>query len=174
VPANIEIKARARHFSRQKALAEKLADRPGRLSEQEDTFFVVPRGRLKLRISSEKQAELIYYKRSDTTGPKTSRYCIVPTSAPDLLKEVLGAALGVLGTVRKRRWVYHHRRTRIHLDEVEGLGPFLELEVVLGSSAEGNFRETEGVEIAAELMEALEIRSEDLVAGAYLDLLQKR
>ncbi len=57
---------------------------------------------------------------------------------------------------------------RIHLDIVEGLGEFVELEVVLGADQSVQ----EGKTIAERLMASLGISSDDLVEGAYLDLFQ--
>jgi predicted adenylyl cyclase CyaB len=112
---------------------------------------------------------LIYYRRADVAGPKPSEYFISRTADPESLRGLLTAAFGVKGVVRKTRHLYLVGQTRIHLDDVEGLGHFMELEVVLraGQSAE------EGIKIANGLMEKLEIREEYLVKGAYMDLLIK-
>ena len=118
---------------------------------QEDTFFRVPAGRLKLRKLAPDRGELIFYRRPDQPGPKCSDYSISVTSEPDTLRDVLAAALGDAGVVIKERWLYLVDQTRIHLDRVERLGDFVELEVVLspGQSAE------EGQSIAADLMRAI-------------------
>ncbi|MBK7190771.1 MAG: class IV adenylate cyclase [bacterium] len=88
-------------------------------------------GRLKLRAFAEGHGELIYYRRADAVGPKESFYTIAPVEDPDALRRALTLALGAVGRVRKRRTLYLVGRTRVHLDRVEGLGEFLELEVVL-------------------------------------------
>ena len=144
-----------------------MARNPGQLIEQEDTFFAAPRGRLKLRKFSSNSAELIYYEREDGPGPKASRYSISRTPEPDSLKAVLQMSLGVRGVVRKTRTLYVVGQTRIHLDEVEGLGSFVELEAVL----QPNQSHADGVRIARELMAKLEIRDSELVEQAYIDLL---
>ena len=164
---NVEIKARAGNPARINALTEALARTPGRLIAQEDTFFATPRGRLKLRKLSDTSAELIYYEREDGPGPKESRYSIFPTSEPESLKAVLGMSLEVRGVVRKTRTLYLVGQTRIHLDEVERLGSFVELEVVL----QPNQSQADGVRIARELMAKLEIQDSELVEQAYIDLL---
>jgi predicted adenylyl cyclase CyaB len=165
---NVEWKARSRDPDRQRMLAAALADGPAELLEHLDTFFDVMHGRLKLRQLAADHAELIHYQRADEAGPKLSTYSRVPTDQPKRLRDVLTAALGVRGVVRKRRWLYRVGQTRIHVDEVEGLGAFLEVEVVLrpGQSP------TEGERIAGELRQALQVRDEDLIACAYLDLLR--
>lgn len=167
MPENIEIKARARDFQRQCMLAGQVSGSPGEIIFQVDTFFDVPKGRLKLRVLSHSQAELIYYERGDIAGPKRSEYYVVQTSTPEPLAAVLGATLHALGTVTKKRTVHRVGQTRIHLDEVEGLGFFIEIEVVLLPGQ----TEDEGAGIAQNLMENLEISAEDLVAQAYVDLL---
>lgn len=165
--ANVEIKARARNSARIKVLAEALADTSSQLIEQEDVFFVVPRGRLKLRIFSSFSAELIYYEREDQPGPKESRYSISRISEPDSLKAVLQMSLGIRGIVRKQRTLYLAGQTRIHLDEVEGLGSFVELEVVMRT----NQSHVDAVQIARGFMARLEIQDSDLIEQAYIDLL---
>jgi len=167
---NVEIKARVHDWQSVRAIAEQLSQSPGELLLQEDTFFPTPQGRLKLRVLAPGKGQLIYYKRPDTPGPKRSDYLVVPTSEPDALKAVLAASLGVRGVVRKRRWLYLVGYTRIHLDVVEGLGRFLELEVMLqpGQSEE------EGAAMASDLLLRLGIAEQDLLPGAYMDLLEPR
>uniref|UniRef100_A0A8C3FEW7 CYTH domain-containing protein n=1 Tax=Chrysemys picta bellii TaxID=8478 RepID=A0A8C3FEW7_CHRPI len=75
------------------------------------------------------RGQLIFYERPDSEGPKLSHYSISPTADPAGLKAVLSQALGVQGVVKKERRLYVVGQTRVHLDRVEGLGDFLELEV---------------------------------------------
>jgi predicted adenylyl cyclase CyaB len=165
---NIEIKARARDFTRQKDLAEQISQSSKTLVCQDDTFFVVPHGRLKLRIISPSYGELIYYERDDTESPKKSNYCISETSNPYTLKETLSWALPFRGKVCKKRHLFIVGQTRIHFDEVEHLGNFIELEVV----AKDNQPMDECLQIADDLMKKLKIQNEDLIKGAYIDLLE--
>jgi len=125
VPTNVEIKARVRDRERMADLAASLSGGPPSVLHQEDTFFRVPAGRLKLRKLAPTRGELIFYRRPDQPGPKSSEYSISVTSEPDTLRDVLGAALGVLGVIRKERWLYLVDNTRIHLDQVKGLGDFV-------------------------------------------------
>jgi predicted adenylyl cyclase CyaB len=168
MPANIEIKASVPDPERLRIAAERLSDTPPEIIEQHDTFFPCARGRLKLRQFSPESAELIAYSRADVAGTKQSDYLIVPTARPAELLAALSAALGVQQTVIKTRVLLLVGQTRIHLDSVQGLGSFVELEVVLrdGQAAE------EGHQIARELMAALDIREVDLIEGAYADLLR--
>ena len=84
-----------------------------------------------MREFGDANAELIYYERSDKAGPKTSKYTRTKISDVTSMRELLGQVLGTRGAVAKRREVFLAGRTRIHLDEVDGLGTFMELEVVL-------------------------------------------
>ena len=165
---NIEIKARIRDREAVRAAAERLSDGPCTLLLQEDTFFHTPKGRLKLRVLGRDHAQLIYYERADAAGPKRSEYFVSTTDDPAALKAVLTPCLGIRGVVRKRRLLYWVGHTRVHLDEVEGLGSFLELEVMLGPGQS----DEDGRKIAGELMARLGIEQSDLIEGAYMDLLE--
>jgi len=167
---NIEIKARIESIEAMAARVAALAEHGPIEIEQDDTFFACPRGRLKLRALSPQEGQLIFYHRPDQAGPKESSFVIAPTSEPDAMREALTNAYGQTGRVRKHRTLYLIGRTRVHLDRVEGLGEFLELEVVL---AEGEPSEP-GVAQAHKLLTALAIAPEQLIEGAYVDLLTAR
>lgn len=168
MPANVEIKARLRDFSAMKEKVEALSQQPATVICQEDVFFKTAHGRLKLRLINSQPAELIYYERPDQDGPKFCRYEVFETDRPEQLKKVLTAALGMRGEVRKTRYFYLIGQTRIHLDRVEGLGDFLELEVMLHPGQ----TEAEGQATANELMTELGLNQEDLIDRAYIDLLE--
>lgn len=167
MPRNIEIKARIESVE---ALAPRAAavatDGPFEIA-QDDTFFHCASGRLKLRAFSATEGELIFYRRADEHGPKESFYTRAPTESPERLRECLGLAYGQAGRVVKHRTLYLVGRTRVHLDRVDGLGHFLELEVVMD--------DTEPVEIgvaqARSLMAQLGIEPSQLIDAAYVDLL---
>lgn len=166
---NVEIKARVSDLAAVEARAREIATAPPVDLVQDDTFFASAKGRLKLREFGDGRGELIYYLRPDDTGPKVSDFLISPTSAPEALRESLSRAVGVVGRVRKRRRLYLMDRTRIHLDEVEGLGSFVELEVMLRDDESPGGGEA----VAREVMTRLGIAEEQLVQGAYVDLLRK-
>lgn len=167
---NIEIKARIDSVDRIAAIAATLADQGPLEIAQDDTFFRCEQStdRLKLRTFAPDRGELIFYRRADSSGPKESFYLITPTATPDALRESLTLAWGQAGRVRKQRRLFLVGRTRVHLDRVEGLGEFLELEVVLqeGEPAEA------GVIEAHALMARLGVAEGQLVQGAYVDLLR--
>ena len=166
---NIEIKARVSDLPLVRVKVGSLASTPPEVFLQTDTFFVVPRGRFKLRQVSEGAGELIFYQRSDRAGPKESSYVRSACTDAKTVSAVLARALGVRGVVEKRREVFMIGRSRIHLDEVHGLGTFLEIEVVLGDGEAA----VEGERVARELMAAFGIPESALVACAYIDLLEE-
>ena len=158
-----------------------LADRPGteeRLRSlgaklewtrrQVDTFFNSPSGWLKLREVEACQSELISYKRSvEDSGPRESNYDILRIDEASELSSVLENALGILGRVQKQRSLWIYRNTRIHLDRVEGLGDFLELETVLA-----DIDSAEGTAESDEVINLLELDRESFIAVPYLELLR--
>ncbi len=168
MPRNVEIKARLHKVEEQRTRAALLSEGDPEVIVQEDIFFNVPQGRLKLRFLSPTRGELIFYQRANHAGPQTSTYALVETGRPHQLKTVLEAAYGIRNTVRKTRQLYMVGRTRIHIDHVESLGHFLELEVVLAESEEASVGERE----AYDLMQQLGINATQLVEGAYVDLLE--
>lgn len=167
MPRNIEIKARVESLTSLATKVARIADQGPFDIVQDDTFFHCPGGRLKLRAFSAVDGELIFYRRADQAGPKESFYVRSPSPAPDSLREALTLAYGACGRVRKRRTLYLVGRTRVHLDDVEGLGPFLELEVVLRDGEPARSGEDE----ARQLMQQLGIAATQLVEDAYVDLL---
>ena len=172
---NIELKARLRNPAAAREVAESLADRPMELQSQCDTYFHCRHGRLKLREIDGQAPQLIWYERSDDAAARASDYRIVEIGGasghcqagkPDL-RAALAAALGIRAVVRKRRRIYWHRNVRIHLDEVDGAGSFLEFEAVLSDPAD----ETVSRRLVDALAIRFELRPEDLLRGSYGDML---
>ncbi|MCH8047564.1 MAG: class IV adenylate cyclase [Planctomycetes bacterium] len=165
---NIELKARLCSLEQARIVAERLAtERIGSFS-QTDTYFLCATGRLKLREMDGRGAELIAYSRPDQPGPKASDYHLVQIAQPQALKRALSAALGVRAVVRKRREVFLHHNVRIHLDQVERLGSFLEFEAVLDvadSDASGQHQ-------VEKLLQAFSIVASDLIDKSYVDLIE--
>lgn len=167
---NIEIKARIEDVGRTHQLVAGVADRGPETLQQTDTFFKVDSGRLKMREFGDGMAELIYYHRPNQTGPKESLYQRTPVSNANAMRRLLSKTLGIVGCVRKTRTVFWAGRTRIHLDDVQALGNFLELEVVLREQEQLNV----GVREAEDLMARLGIEEDSLVPDAYLELLLRQ
>ncbi len=170
MPVNIEIKARVHNFEAIRQKAESLSDTPCQLIPQEDTFFNCPTGHIKLRVLDAQRGQLVYYQRQDISGPKHSDYQIFETADPAGLRTILAGAFGIRGVVSKRRYLFMAGQTRIHLDRVEGLGDFMELEVVMNPGQS----DAEGEVIATSLMSQLGIEARDLVESAYIDLIEDR
>ena len=163
---NVEVKARVASIEALLPLARALAGHGPESIAQDDTFFACASGRLKLRVFADGHGELIAYARPDTHGPKTSDYAITPVPDPEAMRRTLARALGVTGRVLKQRTLFLVGRTRVHLDRVEGLGDFLELEVVLRDGES----EALGMAEAHALLDRLRVDASQLVAGAYVDL----
>jgi predicted adenylyl cyclase CyaB len=170
VPRNVEVKAFLADPETTRRLVAEAADGPPETLDQTDTFFRAGTGRLKLRELGSGRAELIHYSRPDTPDPAESRFERAAVGDAPALRALLSSALGVAGTVRKRRLLYHVGRTRVHLDDVRDLGWFLELEVQMaeGEPAAAGALEAEG------LLRRFAVPPEALVAEAYVDLLRRR
>jgi len=169
MPRNIEIKARIVSVESLLPRARAEAGSEPELIVQDDTFFTVPHGRLKLREFVDGSAELIHYHRPD--GGLTTASDYVRVSVPDAaaLRDALARGCGVQGRVRKQRLLLRAGATRIHLDRVDGLGDFMELEVVLVDGQS----DAQGAAVAEALMQALGLAGAERVAGAYIDLLAR-
>jgi adenylate cyclase class IV len=167
MPRNIEIKTRISSVEALLPLATALADRAAEVLVQDDTFFAVAHGRLKLREFADGSAELIHYQRPDQAGARVSDYVRLPVPDAARLREALARGCGVIGRVRKQRWLLLRGQTRIHLDSVDELGDFMELEVVLQSQQ----TDDEGQQVARALMAQLGLSQTHALAGSYLDLL---
>jgi adenylate cyclase class IV len=164
---NVEVKARIENIEAVFPIAAALAtDGPVEIN-QDDAFFACGNGRLKLGAFSSEKGEPIFYGRADQKGPKESFYLVSPTNSLDTPREALSLAYGQTGRVRKQRTLFLQGRTRIHLDRVVGLGDFLELEVMLTNDETAAAGET----VARDLMEKLGIHPNQLIQGAYVDLL---
>jgi adenylate cyclase class IV len=165
---NVEIKARIASVAALEPRVAALADAGPTAIAQDDTFFHCAHGRLKLRVFAGGHGELIAYERSDSLGPRLSSYVRAPVAEPAALREALTRACGLRGRVVKQRTLYLAGATRLHLDIVEGLGHFLELEVVLQDGQSS----ADGEAVAHALLDALGIDAGQWLATAYIDLLE--
>jgi adenylate cyclase, class 2 len=161
---NIELKARDPDPARSLEISLAVGAEDRGWLQQLDTYFKVPKGRLKLR-EQDGRAELIHYERSDEPVERESDYRIARIEEPEGLKEALASALGVLVTVEKSRRLLLWRSVRIHLDEVPGLGTFIELEAV----AERDSDLSVEYRNVAELRTMLGITAERILAVGYSD-----
>lgn len=167
---NVEIKARCRHpeYVRQ-YLINQGADFTG-TDEQTDTYFKVNKGRLKLR-QGKIENNLIYYERNDDPGPKDSHFSLVKTDDPASLKLMLADSLGILVTVIKKREIYYLENVKFHIDTVEGLGSFVEIEA---GNVKADLAKERLKEQCEHYLRALAIRDEDLIRHSYSDMLLQK
>lgn len=163
---NIELKARCVDLDAARAAAEAAGATFVATLAQTDTYFVVARGRLKLREMPDR-AELIAYDRSDTAEVRGCDYHVVPVADGPGLLAALASTAGIRGQVFKRRDLWMWQNVRIHLDRVEGLGTFVEFEAVLG---EGETDQSGHAKVK-HLCAAMGITDADRLAVAYADLL---
>ena len=169
MPVNIEIKSRVDGFDRLRERIEALTHSDPEIIHQRDVFYRTKSGRLKLRHFDDGSAELIYYDRSVTPVAHRSTYQRVKIPQPAETHEILTKVMAVRGTLEKMRMLYFIGQTRVHLDQVKHLGDFLELEVVLKAEQS----EQEGIQIAEDICEKLDIRDDDFIDVAYIDLLEQ-
>lgn len=168
VARNIEIKACLKQPVEFKKTAETICDFQQKLN-QIDTFFNFPRGRLKLREESNGNAEIIYYCRNNHVDPKVSHYLRYPIQNSKHILEIFNGRFGIRGIVKKMRSVYYASQVRIHYDEVEELGQFMESEVILMS----NQSICDGLKISRRLMDQFKICRSDYVSESYIDLIER-
>ena len=136
--------------------------------EQRDTYFAVPRGRLKLREEAGRPAALIAYERDDEARARPSDYEVVRVPDAAAVHAELGRTLGVRAVVEKtRRLLLWEETVRIHLDDVRALGSFLEIEAVAAAGFD-LAREREQVR---QLSALLRVAPDDVLAVGYADLL---
>ncbi|MCZ6795355.1 MAG: class IV adenylate cyclase [Planctomycetota bacterium] len=164
---NIEIKTPLRDRPAAERRLEGMGARNLWTKVQKDTFFRVERGWLKLREADETKPELISYSRStEYSGPRESNYDVMPLSDAETWKRLLGRVLPVDKVVRKERtlWVYEH--TRVHLDRVDTLGDYLELETVVM-----DIDPDEAKQESERIIFALALEPREFISVPYRDLM---
>ena len=138
-----------------------------RVLRQKDTYFRVNQSRLKLREMPQEDPELIWYRRPNVGGIRTCQYRRLNGTRVDRLKAGLSAVLGVEAVVVKRRRLYRWRNVRIHVDQVDQLGNFIEFEAVLSDSEQIQT----GEEQLEQLRSWLDLERVATIATSYLELL---
>lgn len=167
MPQNLEIKARIQGFAVAQSVCEQIGAQYVGRWKQVDTYFQVRRGRLKLREIENSLSELIRYEREEHSNLRTSNFEIFTCEHGSSLKKILGDAIGVRAVVEKTRTLYLYADTRIHLDDVQGIGMFLEFEVPVRITS----RDAE--ETMEFLIQKFGIKQEDYFLNSYVDLLEK-
>jgi homotetrameric cytidine deaminase len=164
---NVELKARDPDPAATEAHLRSLGAAPAATLHQRDTYFRTRSGRLKLRTDPSSASELIAYRRPDDAEPSESAYVLATVSEPNAMAEALEAALGTVVVVSKRRRLFLWEGVRIHLDEVEDLGSFVEFEAVLPDAGDLDTARAK----VSRLRASLGISDDALVSTGYADLL---
>ena len=164
---NLEIKAKCADLSSSRVVAKRLATEYVGFLKQVDTYFGTKAGRLKLREINDEEAQLIPYEKNYKAGPTKSDYAVIPIADPGLVKGLLGRILGQEAVVSKRREVFLFENVRIHLDQVDGLGEYIEFEAVYDDDSEVA-AQREKVEM---LVREFGIADASLLGNSYVDQL---
>jgi len=176
---NIELKMLYPNPQRAHRVARELGATPHAVERQRDTYFRTRTGRLKLRQAWTQDAdmstvdatqpgrgELLWYRRDDDPHPRPSDYELIPVENAERLRVTLGQALGVTVVVVKTRAVYLHENVRIHIDEVDGLGSFMEFEAIVDAACDDQTARAKVERLSA----AFGVMAGDIVAVSYADL----
>jgi adenylate cyclase class 2 len=168
MPLNIEFKARCSEPERVRVVLRQMNARFAGVDNQTDTYFSMPSGRLKLREGNIEN-NLIYYRRQDNAPLKQSDVWLAPFESADPIRELLATAFGVRCVVKKRREIYFHENTKIHVDDVPGLGSFVEVEVI----ADAGEADLSTMQVTCdEWKQRLDVNESDLVFAGYSDMVE--
>jgi len=168
MPRNIEIKARIADVDSMRTAALALGAKPVAVEEQTDRYYELEGARrVKLRSVAGGRAEMIHYRRTEASGVRASDYEVTPVRDGDAGACLVPKSVPLV-VVRKRREILLLDNVRFHLDGVQGLGTFLELEAVV-DAAHDEARCRAQVD---EILEALGIASAQLLRASYSDLLR--
>ncbi|MBM3242946.1 class IV adenylate cyclase [Candidatus Poribacteria bacterium] len=165
---NLELKSKCVNLEKLCLLMFELGAEYQKTMHQIDTYFNAPKGRLKLREIDGEIAQFVYYERADESAPRYSNYSIVEITDASGFKQMMMNALGVKAIVDKVRELWMYGNTRIHVDDVNGLGHFVELETVIT-----NQTNTEAQAEHHLVKRALEIDAAEIVPVSYSDLILK-
>lgn len=165
MPQNLELKAKYPNIKRAEAIARTISETEPEVLEQTDTYYIVPRGRLKLREIRGKETELIWYDRKEDGADRLSTFERIPIGSSPGFISILNQTLGVDVKVEKQRTVYIWNDCRIHIDLVDQLGPFVEFEVLKSQQNDERTR-------LDFLIEKFGITDLDTINCSYADLIR--
>ncbi len=167
---NVEVKAKSENRSKiREILKSKNAEYKG-TDHQIDTYFKVENGRLKLREGNIEN-NLIHYQRENEKGPKQSEVILFKSESGSTLKELLAKALGVLTVVDKQREIYFVDNVKFHIDDVKGLGTFVEIEAI---DKDGSVGKEKLLKQCKYYLDLFGIHEKDLVSVSYSDLMLRK
>lgn len=161
---NYEIKCRIKNFREIRSVLKPDNSYNYSSENQKDIYYKVKSGRLKLRIINEKVSDLIFYDRKEKNKKRVSNFIISSTADFRELDEILRKQFGVLVTVKKVREIFIKDNIRIHLDSVNKLGKFLEIEILIEDLKKAKL-------MMKELTDYLKLNSTDFINSSYSDLL---
>jgi len=164
---NVEIKARTNNAEKAEKILLDLGAKYAGLDHQKDIYYQVAKGRLKLRIGNIENS-LIFYRRENQKGAKTSYFEIARLAHNSGIENVLNTALGVKIIVEKKRKIFYIDNVKFHIDQLDNLGDFIEIEAM---DMNGQFTKSELQESCLSYMKKLKIANKDLVANSYADLI---
>ena len=168
---NIEIKAKCFHPEKVEAFLLASGARFAGLDHQKDTYFQVPSGRLKLRQGNIENS-LIFYNRPDQAGPKQSDFLLSPVVDGPAQEKLLEKALGIKVVVEKNRKIFFIGNIKFHIDDVPGLGSFVEIEA--GNMSDPSLTVEQLREQCVYYLNAFGVAEEDLIQHSYSDMLLRR
>jgi len=167
---NFEIKAKCSNLDKiRDILKSQNAEFKGK-DNQIDTYFKIPKGRLKLRQGTIEN-DLIHYERDNQEGPKQSNITLYKISKGNSLKDILIKSLDILVVVDKQREIYFIKNVKFHIDQVKNLGSFIEIEAI---DKDGTIDKKDLLKQCKYYINLLKIKDQDLVSGSYSDLLLKK
>lgn len=164
---NIEFKAKVTDYDEMKSAMQSITQSEPVILEQTDVYYNVKKGRAKLRTICNIRHELIIYRRKDLAGPKSSKYTRIKVKHYKLVNKIMSSLFGVRGVVKKYRTLFLKDNIRFHLDRVDSLGSFMEIEYIVSP-----MQDKEDIKSQVDgLLQALNIQKEMLVNCSYIDLL---
>lgn len=167
---NVEFKAKVTDYDEMYNKVQTLTNVTPILLQQQDVFYGVKRGRLKLRSISNVQHEIIYYNRKNSLAPKISKYYRFKVRHYNVVNKVLSIFFGKKEIVKKERYLFLKNNVRFHLDKVFELGTFMEIEYIM-SEKESIIDAKNKVN---SLLSCLQINSNMLIQGSYADMLREK
>lgn len=167
MPTNLELKARCPNPYRVIRILSRKGIQKRSLLVQTDTYFRSEHGRFKLREIRGSASELIWYRRPDRRKNRYSSYLRIPIVDGNRVKRALASECGILTVVKKKRKLFQFKNARIHLDAVQGLGSFIEFEVLVTRGRK------QARQLLNQLMHMVEIRSRSIVVFSYSDLMAR-
>ncbi|WP_138099956.1 class IV adenylate cyclase [Streptococcus australis] len=167
--SNIEFKAKLNNRNLAKNIIIKYSQANPEILKQRDIFYNFKLGRLKMRTINNSESELIFYIRQNIAGRKVSKYKRIKVKNPRLVDSMLSTLLGKIGEVKKSRTLYLKENIRFHLDEVAGLGNFIEVEYILPKDETRQSAEKK----VDDIIKMLKIKKKDFIDISYMDMINK-